>query len=95
MPFPRLFRSSTSNTWISPLIIIAKGLATIGDCVPVPYVKTALDFGLALLELIEAVSKSSDDLRYLAESVVTIMKLLRDEMESHPNGAANHHSLGV
>jgi hypothetical protein len=30
------------------------------------------------------VGKSSNDLKYLAESVVTIMRLLREEMDSHP-----------
>ncbi|KAJ7123318.1 hypothetical protein C8R43DRAFT_959122 [Mycena crocata] len=83
---PRLLRSSTSNAWIARLIVVSKGIVAVGNCLPFPYVKTALESGLALLELIETVSKSSDDLRYLAESVVTIMKLLREEMESHPNG---------
>ncbi|KAJ7728459.1 hypothetical protein B0H16DRAFT_241062 [Mycena metata] len=54
------------------------------NCTPFPYVSTALGAGVALLELIQMVGKSSDDLIYLAESVVTIMTLLRDEMEAHP-----------
>ncbi|KAF7355919.1 hypothetical protein MVEN_00920900 [Mycena venus] len=83
MPLPRLFRSST-NEWVSPLITVARGLISVGNCVPFPYVNTALSAGLALLELIETVNQSGDDLKYLAESVVTIMKLLREEMDSHP-----------
>ncbi|KAF8124494.1 hypothetical protein K438DRAFT_1042954 [Mycena galopus ATCC 62051] len=98
MPLPRLFRSST-NEWVSPLITVARGLVSVGNCVPFPYVNTALSAGLALLELIEVgkrqgtrfshlssqtVKQSGDDLKYLAESVVTIMKLLREEVDSHP-----------
>ncbi|KAJ6494452.1 hypothetical protein C8R45DRAFT_988170 [Mycena sanguinolenta] len=83
MPLPRLFRSPT-NEWVSPLITVARGLVSVGNCVPFPYVNTALSAGLALLELIESVKQSGDDLKYLAESVVTIMKLLREEMDSHP-----------
>ncbi|KAJ7167015.1 hypothetical protein C8R46DRAFT_1095768 [Mycena filopes] len=83
MPLPRIFRSTSSNGWVSPLIVVSKGLVTMGNCVPFPYVGAALSSGLALLELIELVGKSSEDLVYLAESVVTIMKLLRDEMDSH------------
>ncbi|KAJ6457763.1 hypothetical protein C8R47DRAFT_1246957 [Mycena vitilis] len=79
----RLFRSS-SNEWIAPLIVFARGLVSVGNCVPFPYVNTALSSGLALLELIQMVGKSGDDLKYLAESVVAIMKLLRDEMDAHP-----------
>ncbi|KAJ7892911.1 hypothetical protein B0H14DRAFT_961043 [Mycena olivaceomarginata] len=76
MPLPRLFRSST-NEWVSPLITVARGLVSVGSCVPFPYVNTALSAGLVLLELIETV-------KYLAESVVTTMKLLREEVDSHP-----------
>ncbi|KAJ6494423.1 hypothetical protein C8R45DRAFT_988133 [Mycena sanguinolenta] len=83
MPLPRLFRFPT-NEWVSPLITVARGLVSVGNCVPFPYVNTALSAGLALLELIETVKQSGDDLKYLAESVVTIMKLLREEMDSHP-----------
>ncbi|KAJ7359407.1 hypothetical protein DFH08DRAFT_846015 [Mycena albidolilacea] len=83
MPLPRLFRSST-NEWVSPLITVARGLVSVGNCVPFPYVNTALSAGLALLELIETVKQSGDDIMYLAESVVTIMKLLREEVDSHP-----------
>ncbi|KAJ7858518.1 hypothetical protein B0H14DRAFT_655855 [Mycena olivaceomarginata] len=83
MPLPRLFRSST-NEWVSPLIIVAQGLVSVGNCVPFPYVNTALSAGLALLELIETVKQSGDDLKYLAESVVTTMKLLREEVDWHP-----------
>jgi hypothetical protein len=32
----------------------------------------------------QTVGKSGDDLKYLAKSVVTIMQLLREEMDSHP-----------
>ncbi|KAJ7672394.1 hypothetical protein DFH06DRAFT_91919 [Mycena polygramma] len=83
MPRLRLFRSS-SNEWISSLIVFARGLVSVGNCVPFPYVNTALSSGLALLELIQMAGKSGDDLKYLAKSVVTIMKLLREEMDAHP-----------
>ncbi|KAJ7677877.1 hypothetical protein DFH06DRAFT_561831 [Mycena polygramma] len=83
MPRLRLFRSS-SNEWISPLIVLARGLVSVGNYVPFPYAHTTLSAGLAFLELIQMVGKSGDDLRYLAESVVTIMKLLREEMDTHP-----------
>ncbi|KAF7355915.1 hypothetical protein MVEN_00920500 [Mycena venus] len=83
MPLPRLFRSFT-NEWVSPLITVARGLISVGNCVPFPYVNMALSAGLALLELIETVKQSGDDLKYLAKSVVTIMELLREEMDSHP-----------
>ncbi|KAF7355935.1 hypothetical protein MVEN_00922700 [Mycena venus] len=83
MPLPRLFRSS-QNEWISHLIIVARGLVSVGNCVPFPYVNTALSAGLALLELIQTVEKSGDELRYFAESVVATMKLLREELDSHP-----------
>ncbi|KAJ7881791.1 hypothetical protein B0H14DRAFT_2704714 [Mycena olivaceomarginata] len=69
---------------VSPLVLIARGLVSVGNCVPFPYVNTALSSGLALLELIQTVGKSGDDLKYLAKSVVTIMQLLREEMDSHP-----------
>ncbi|KAJ7885431.1 hypothetical protein B0H13DRAFT_1889550 [Mycena leptocephala] len=85
MPRPRFFCSSTSaDEWVSPLIVVARGLVAVGNCVPFPYVNTALSSGLALLELIQNVGKSGDDLKYLAESVVTIMRLLREEMDSQP-----------
>ncbi|KAJ6522744.1 hypothetical protein B0H19DRAFT_654980 [Mycena capillaripes] len=83
MPFHRLFNSSPSNEWISPLITVSRGLVSVGNCTPFPYVNTALSAGVALLELIQTVGKTTDDLKYLAESIVTIMKLLREEMEAH------------
>ncbi|KAJ6532390.1 hypothetical protein B0H19DRAFT_449065 [Mycena capillaripes] len=83
MPRPRLFRSS-ANEWVSPLVVIARNLVSVGNCVPFPYVSMALSAGLVLLELIETVGKSGDDLKYLAESVVTIMKLLREEIDANP-----------
>ncbi|KAJ7618186.1 hypothetical protein DFH06DRAFT_99817 [Mycena polygramma] len=82
---PRLFHSSRSNEWISPLISVSRGLVSVGNCVPFPCVSTALSAGLALLELIQTVGKTSEDLKYLAESVVAIMKLLQEEIEAHPN----------
>ncbi|KAJ7913321.1 hypothetical protein B0H13DRAFT_501810 [Mycena leptocephala] len=84
MSRPRILRSAASNDWVSPLIVVSRGLVAVGNCVPFPYVNTALASGLALLELIQMVGKSSNDLKYLAESVVTIMRLLREEMDSHP-----------
>ncbi|KAJ7635758.1 hypothetical protein DFH06DRAFT_661748 [Mycena polygramma] len=83
---PRLFYSSTSksNEWISPLVSVSRGLVTVGNCAPFPYVSTALAAGLALLELIETVGKTTDDLKYLAESVVAIMKLLGEEIDARP-----------
>ncbi|KAJ7732623.1 hypothetical protein B0H14DRAFT_2997421 [Mycena olivaceomarginata] len=83
MPRLRLFGSCT-NEWVSPLVLVARGLVSVGNCVPFPYVNTALSSGLALLELIQTVGKSGDNLKYLAKSVVTIMQLLREEMDSHP-----------
>ncbi|KAJ7618113.1 hypothetical protein DFH06DRAFT_98599 [Mycena polygramma] len=76
MPRPRLFYSS-SNEWISSLVSVSRGLVSVGNCTPFPYVGTALSAGVALLELIQTVGKTTDDLKYLAESVVTIMKLLQ------------------
>ncbi|KAJ6612866.1 hypothetical protein B0H10DRAFT_2222755 [Mycena sp. CBHHK59/15] len=66
---PRLFFSSTSNDWISPLVRVCKDLASLG----------------AVFQLIEMMAKNTEDLRYLAQSVVTIMKILREEIDSHPN----------
>ncbi|KAJ7137265.1 hypothetical protein C8R46DRAFT_1201292 [Mycena filopes] len=80
---PRLFRSSASK-WVSPLITIARGIVSIGNCAPFPYVGTALASALALLELIETVGQSGEDLKYLAESVITIMHLLSEEINAHP-----------
>ncbi|KAJ7121370.1 hypothetical protein C8R44DRAFT_165888 [Mycena epipterygia] len=85
MPGLRLFYSSTSNDWISPLLVVSRGIASVSGCVPFPYVNTALAGGVALLELIQTVGKNTDDLKYLAESVVTIMKLLREELDAHPD----------
>ncbi|KAJ7658851.1 hypothetical protein DFH06DRAFT_444118 [Mycena polygramma] len=85
MPRIRFFRRSSPDRWISSLIVIARGLVAAGSCVPFPYVNTALSSGLALLQLIQTVRKSGDDLKYLADSVITIMKLLREEMDAHPN----------
>ncbi|KAJ6485467.1 hypothetical protein C8R47DRAFT_539977 [Mycena vitilis] len=81
---PRLFYSSASkpNDWISPLVSVSRGLVTAGNCAPFPYVSTALAAGLALLELIETVGKTTDDLKYLAESIVEIMKLLGEEIDA-------------
>ncbi|KAF8147607.1 hypothetical protein K438DRAFT_460511 [Mycena galopus ATCC 62051] len=80
----RIFHSSPPDDWITALIIVARGLVSCGNCVPIPYIATALSAGLALLELIQAVGKTTDDLKYLAESVVRIMKLLGEEFEAHP-----------
>ncbi|KAJ6522579.1 hypothetical protein B0H19DRAFT_655253 [Mycena capillaripes] len=85
MPLHRLFNSSPSNEWISPLITVSRGLVSLGNCTPFPYVNTALSAGLAFLELIQTVGKTTDELKYLAESIVTIMKLLGEEMEAHPS----------
>jgi hypothetical protein len=52
MPRLRLFGSST-NEWVSPLVLAARGLVSVGNCVPFPFVNTALSSGLALLELIQ------------------------------------------
>ncbi|KAJ7618175.1 hypothetical protein DFH06DRAFT_99725 [Mycena polygramma] len=84
MPLPRLFHSSRSNEWIAPLVSVSRGLVTVGNCAPFPYLSTALAAGLALLELIETVGKTTDDLKYLAESVVAIMKLLGEEIDARP-----------
>ncbi|KAJ6513657.1 hypothetical protein C8R47DRAFT_616854 [Mycena vitilis] len=75
---------STSSEWAPSLVRIARGLVAVGNCVPVPYVSAALLAGLALLELIQSVGKLDEDLKYLAESVITIMKLLSKELDSHP-----------
>ncbi|KAJ7121449.1 hypothetical protein C8R44DRAFT_786277 [Mycena epipterygia] len=87
MPRLRLFYSSASNDWISPLLVVSRGLASVSGCAPFPYVNTALAGGVALLELIQTVGKTTDDLKYLAESVVTIMKLLREELDAHPDNS--------
>ncbi|KAJ7488160.1 hypothetical protein FB451DRAFT_1553634 [Mycena latifolia] len=52
----------------------SRGLVSVGNCVPFPYVSTALSGGLALLELIQTVGKTTDDLKHLAESVVIIIQ---------------------
>ncbi|KAJ7615670.1 hypothetical protein DFH06DRAFT_1239759 [Mycena polygramma] len=83
MPRFRIFRSPASE-WVSSSVGIARGLVSVANCVPFPYVNTALTAGLTLLELIQTVGQSDEDLRYLSESVVAIMKLLREEVESHP-----------
>ncbi|KAJ6587492.1 hypothetical protein DFH09DRAFT_1359209, partial [Mycena vulgaris] len=80
---PRLFRLVPWHDWISPLIVVAKGLVSVGNAVPFPYINTALSSGLALLELIQMVGQSNEDLKYLAQSVVTIMQLLQDEIDCH------------
>ncbi|KAJ7121368.1 hypothetical protein C8R44DRAFT_165874 [Mycena epipterygia] len=85
MPRLRIFYSSASNDWISPLLVVSRGLASVSGCVPFPYVNTALAGGVALLDLIQTVGKNTDDLKYLAESVVTIMKLLCEELDAHPD----------
>ncbi|KAJ6536848.1 hypothetical protein B0H19DRAFT_1270555 [Mycena capillaripes] len=87
MPRLPLFNSSASNEWISPLITVSRGLVSVGNCAPFPYVSTALSAGLALLELIQTVGQTTNELKYLAESVVTIMKLLGEEMEAHPTAS--------
>ncbi|KAJ7784750.1 hypothetical protein B0H16DRAFT_1709436 [Mycena metata] len=84
MPLHRMFRSTAPDDWVSPLITVARGRVHVANCVPFPYVTVALTAGLALLELIQTVGKSSQDLKYLAESVTTIMKLLREEIDTHP-----------
>ncbi|KAJ7026658.1 hypothetical protein C8F04DRAFT_106507 [Mycena alexandri] len=84
MPLPRIFRSAAPDDWVSPLITVARSLVPVANCVPFPYVTIALTAGLALLDLIQTVGKSSEDLRYLAESITTIMKLLREEIDAHP-----------
>ncbi|KAJ7167048.1 hypothetical protein C8R46DRAFT_269641 [Mycena filopes] len=83
MPLPRLFRPAAPADWLSPLIVVSRGLVTVANAVPFPYVGAAFGAGVALLELIQTIGKTSDDLKYLAESVVTIMKLLRVELDSH------------
>ncbi|KAJ6461582.1 hypothetical protein C8R47DRAFT_106025 [Mycena vitilis] len=85
MPRLRIFRSSSRNEWLSLILVVAQGLVTISNAVPFPYVNAALVSGSALLELIQMVDKSNDDLRCLAESVLTIMRLLREETGFHPS----------
>ncbi|KAJ7618168.1 hypothetical protein DFH06DRAFT_99588 [Mycena polygramma] len=85
MSLRRLFKPPSSNDWISHLVSVSRGLVSVANCAPFPYVGTALSAGLALLELIQTVGKTTDDLRYLAESIFEIMRLLREESEAHPN----------
>ncbi|KAJ6487108.1 hypothetical protein C8R47DRAFT_1277349 [Mycena vitilis] len=82
MPRFRIFRSPESK-WLSTAVDIARSLVSVTNCVPFPYVNTALSAGLVLLELFQRVRQSDEDLKYLSESVVAIMKLLREEVESH------------
>ncbi|KAJ7167047.1 hypothetical protein C8R46DRAFT_1095884 [Mycena filopes] len=84
-PLSRIFRPAAPPPvdWLSPLIFVSRGLAAVANTVPFPYVGAAFGAGVALLELIQTVGKTSEDLKYLAESVVTIMRLLKEEMESH------------
>ncbi|KAK7008459.1 hypothetical protein R3P38DRAFT_3023061 [Favolaschia claudopus] len=84
----RIFYSSTSNQWISSLITTGRGIASFANCAPIPWVGAALSAGVALLELIQTIGKTTDDLRYLAESVVSLMKRLRDEFDAHPSDAS-------
>jgi hypothetical protein len=51
---PRRRQSSDSSDWLSPLLVVSKGLVSVGNCVPFPYVNAALSSGVALLELIQA-----------------------------------------
>ncbi|KAJ6506160.1 hypothetical protein C8R47DRAFT_110143 [Mycena vitilis] len=78
------FSRSAGSQWVPPMIAVARGLVSVANCVPFPYVNAALSAGLALLELIQTVGKSDEDLKYLAESVVAIMRVLREEVDSHP-----------
>ncbi|KAJ6485454.1 hypothetical protein C8R47DRAFT_1130220 [Mycena vitilis] len=84
MSLRRLFRPSNSNDWISHAVSVSRGLVSMANCAPFPYVSTALAAGLALLELIQTVGKTTDDLKYLAESVVAIMELLGEEIDARP-----------
>ncbi|KAJ7489664.1 hypothetical protein B0H11DRAFT_2229691 [Mycena galericulata] len=70
---PRLF--SAPDDWISPLIVISRGLVSASNCVPFPYVNTALAGGLALLELIQTVGQTTDDLRYLADTETNLSQV--------------------
>ncbi|KAK7045118.1 hypothetical protein R3P38DRAFT_2882667 [Favolaschia claudopus] len=85
MPLFRLFSSSSSNQWLSSSITIARGLVAAGNCAPLPCIGAALSAGLAFLEMIQTVGRTTDDLKYLAESVLSLMKQLQDESEVHPN----------
>ncbi|KAK7045120.1 hypothetical protein R3P38DRAFT_2882680 [Favolaschia claudopus] len=80
----RFLHSSTSNEWLSPLISVGRALVVCSNSAPMPYIGAPLAAGLALLELIQTVGKTNDDLKYLAESVVSLMKQLRDECDAHP-----------
>ncbi|KAJ7635760.1 hypothetical protein DFH06DRAFT_661757 [Mycena polygramma] len=84
MSLRRLFKPPSSNDWISRLVSVSRGLVSVANCAPFPYVSTALAAGLALVELIETVGKTTDDLKYLAESVVVIMELLGEEIDARP-----------
>ncbi|KAK7008516.1 hypothetical protein R3P38DRAFT_3023537 [Favolaschia claudopus] len=84
----RIFHSSTSNQWLSSLITTGRGIASFASCAPIPWIGAALSVGVALLELIQTIGKTTDDLRYLAESVVSLMKRLRDEFDAHPSDAS-------
>ncbi|KAJ7897625.1 hypothetical protein B0H14DRAFT_3853226 [Mycena olivaceomarginata] len=75
MPRVRFFGSPTDD-WVSPLVVVARSLVSVGNCLPFPYVNPAPVVGTG-------VAGADSDLKYLAESVVTIMKLLREEMDSH------------
>ncbi|KAJ7458204.1 hypothetical protein FB451DRAFT_1406509 [Mycena latifolia] len=61
MPFPPIFHPP-SQDWLSPLIVVSKGLASVANCMPFP-------------------RESSEDLKYLAQSVVTHAAF--EEMASH------------
>jgi hypothetical protein len=58
----RLFQSSGSSDWLSPLLVVSKGLVSVGNCVPFPYVNAALSSGVALLELIQVSALRTVDL---------------------------------
>ncbi|KAJ7881970.1 hypothetical protein B0H14DRAFT_3128879, partial [Mycena olivaceomarginata] len=93
MPRLRLFGSST-NEWVSPLVLAARGLVSVGKLrsISVREYGALLWAGAAGIDSggrpaadeLETVGQSGDDMKYLAESVVTVMKLLREEMDLHP-----------
>ncbi|KAJ7121435.1 hypothetical protein C8R44DRAFT_736234 [Mycena epipterygia] len=65
---------------------------SVASCAPVPYVNAALSGAWPCWNLFR---KTTDDLKYLAESVVTIMKLFREEMDAHGNPDAKSSQICV
>ncbi|KAJ7495148.1 hypothetical protein FB451DRAFT_1477707 [Mycena latifolia] len=87
---PTAARPSTDSgaDWVGTSLVTAKIIAAAGDALPFPYVKGLFGIAVTVLETVEKVKKNQENLKELCEDIVSIMKIVEDQISAHGETAA-------